>query len=136
MNDDLYKAYILDVYKNMHNKHSLENAVVMEEGYNASCGDKLKIYIQLDNNIVTDMSFTGEGCILSQVSAEVLSDIMKGKTIANIEAFTITDLLDTLGIHPLPTRIRCIELSLKAEKEGLRKQQNNGKEKEVTAKEQ
>ncbi len=112
MDDDMYRQYILDVYHHMQHKYIIDNATHTYTGFNASCGDQVKIFLHAEDGIIQDISFTGEGCLLSQVSAEMICAFAKGKRMKEIEEMHLDTLLDILGIHPTPTRLKCIELAL------------------------
>lgn len=114
--DTIYRAFLFDVYRNMQHKHSLEqNAHTFSyEMYNAACGDKICMHIAMNdtNTTIQDMSFTGEGCLLSSVSAELLADQYIGEDINALLTIDLASQLERMGIHPAPTRMKCIELPL------------------------
>src|ERR1044072_5786945 len=87
MNDlqDLYQEVILDHNKNPRNFKELEDADLKAEGYNPLCGDKINVYLKLDDNKITDISFEGSGCAISKSSASMMTTALKGKTIEEAE---------------------------------------------------
>ena len=77
---DIYKQVIIENTKEKENKKEIEG--ISKEGVNPSCGDELKIYVKMneDNSIIQEISFTGRGCAISEASANIMSEILKGKT--------------------------------------------------------
>ncbi len=117
--DDLYRELILDHYKNPHNYGTLEPADISYEDDNPLCGDRVRIDIRLDNqNRVSEVRFSGKGCAISQASASMLTDEIKGKTLEELRHFDKQDLLDLLGIPLSPVRLKCALLALKVLKAG------------------
>ncbi len=117
--DDLYRELILDHYKNPHNYGTLEPADISYEDDNPLCGDRIRIDIRLDNqNRVSEVRFSGKGCAISQASASMLTDEIKGKTLEELRHFDKQDLLDLLGIPLSPARLKCALLALKVLKAG------------------
>ena len=80
MVDDLYQEIILDHSKRPRNCHAMEDANRKAEGYNPLCGDKLKLYLKMENDVVEDASFVGSGCAISTASASLMTESLKGKT--------------------------------------------------------
>ncbi len=83
---DLYQEMIVDHSRRPRNFRKLEDANRHSDGYNPLCGDKVSIYLKLENDSVTDISFQGSGCAISTASASLLTEILKGKTRAEAEA--------------------------------------------------
>ena len=127
MIDDLYQETILDHSKRPRNHHAMEDATRKAEGYNPLCGDKLRLYLKMDGDIVQDASFEGSGCAISTASASLMTDSLKGKTRAEamklMEKFH--DLLTTdtpaakdlgklvvfCGVRDYPARVKCATLA-------------------------
>lgn len=82
---ELYQAVILDHHKRPHNYRVIEPADAHAEGHNPLCGDKVTIYLKLDGDRVTDVSFQGQGCAISQASASMMTDALKGKSREEID---------------------------------------------------
>jgi nitrogen fixation NifU-like protein len=119
--DDLYRELILEHSKHPHNAGSIEHPDVSHEEYNPLCGDKIRIDLRIQDGIITDIKFQGRGCAISQASASLLTDEMKGQPLDAVRAFGKEEMLDLIGI-PLghnPVRIKCALLSLKALKAGV-----------------
>ena len=119
--DDMYREIILEHYKHPHNAGTLEQPDVSHEDSNPLCGDRIRIDLQIADGIITDVRFQGRGCAISQASASLLTDEIKGKPIEAVAAFNKDEMLDLIGI-PLdknPVRIKCALLALKTLKTGV-----------------
>ena len=126
---DLYQELILDHGRRPRNFRPLDGATRSAEGYNPLCGDKVKIYVRMDGDIVKDISFEGAGCAISTASASIMTETLKGKTRAEAEELfqTFHDLvtgrqaqLDApelgklavfSGVSEFPIRVKCATLS-------------------------
>ena len=116
--DDLYREYILEHYKRPHNwsppAAPLEDADLEFEDNNPLCGDELKVQIKLDESRrVAEVLFSGHGCAISQASASMASDEIKGMPVKELLALDRSFILDLLGIEISATRMKCALLSLK-----------------------
>jgi nitrogen fixation protein NifU and related proteins len=117
MDDQLYREYILEHYKYPHNHGSLEQADMEAHDLNPLCGDELTFQISLDQDgKVKDVAFDGHGCAISQASASMLSDELKGLTTEELLKLDRQAVLDLLGIDISATRMKCAMLSLKVVK--------------------
>jgi len=110
--DDLYRDYILEHYRRPHNFGILENPDARYEGANPLCGDRITMMLAIRDGIVADVAFSGRGCAISQASASLLTDEIKGKPVEEVAAMTPDDVLDLLGIEISPARLKCALLSL------------------------
>ena len=79
---DLYQQVIFDHYRRPHNFHEIPGADHSAEGHNPLCGDRVKLELSLENDVVKEVGFRGEGCAITTASASMMTDIIKGKTIA------------------------------------------------------
>jgi nitrogen fixation protein NifU and related proteins len=109
--DDLYRDYILEHSRRPHNFGVIDEPSASYEGSNPLCGDRITLQIGVDGDTVARVGFTGRGCAISQASASLLTDEIKGKPVAEVEAFRADDLLDLLGIDISPARLKCAMLS-------------------------
>jgi nitrogen fixation NifU-like protein len=127
MVDDLYQDLILDHSKRPRNCHAMADATRNAEGYNPLCGDKLKLYVKMDGDIVKDVSFVGSGCAISTASASLMTESLKGKT--REEALKLLDKFHDLlttdtpvtkdlgklvvfcGVRDYPARVKCATLA-------------------------
>lgn len=118
--DDLYRETIIDRYKNPRYRGSLEPNDITFEDDNPLCGDHIRIDLRVDaNDIVTEALFDGQGCAISQASADLLLEEIQGKNLAYVKTLNKDDLLDLLGIELGPVRLKCALLSLKVLKAGV-----------------
>ena len=109
--DDLYRDYILEHYRRPHNFGVIEEPSATFEGANPLCGDRITMQLGVKDGVVEEIGFTGRGCAISQASASLLTDEVKGKPVEAVEAFRADDLLDLLGIDISPARLKCAMLS-------------------------
>jgi nitrogen fixation NifU-like protein len=109
--DDLYRDYILEHYRRPHNFGPLADPSVTREGANPLCGDRITLQLTVRDGVVAEVGFTGRGCAISQASASLLTDEIKGKALVDVAAFGADDLLDLLGIDISPARLKCAMLS-------------------------
>ena len=109
--DDLYRDYILEHSRRPHNFGVIEDPSASFEGSNPLCGDRITLQIGVRDGRVERVGFTGRGCAISQASASLLTDEIKGKPIGDVAAIRADDLLDLLGIDISPARLKCAMLS-------------------------
>ena len=109
--DDLYRDYILEHYRRPHNFGPIEDASAEHEGSNPLCGDRITMQLRVRDGLVEAVGFTGRGCAISQASASLLTDEIKGKPLADVASFRADDLLELLGIEISPARLKCAMLS-------------------------
>ena len=130
---DLYQEVILDHGRHPRNRRALEDANHLAHGENPLCGDKLVVFVKLnDSGIIEDVSFEGQGCVISTASASLLTEVMKGKSIAEAEKLYASfhtlathgeappvegleddmDRLEVLsGVRDYPVRVKCATLA-------------------------
>lgn len=109
--DDLYRDYILEHYRRPHNFGVVEEPSATYEGANPLCGDRITMQLRVKDGVVEQVGFTGRGCAISQASASLLTDEVRGKPVDEVAAFGASDLLDLLGIDISPARLKCAMLS-------------------------
>lgn len=129
--EDLYREIILDHYKSPRNRGSLEPPAVRAEGHNPLCGDEIEVFIAVEDDKVSDIKISGQGCSISQSSASMMSAAVKGKPIAEVRALIsrfkhmmsieedgepdisapLGDLEALTGVVKFPVRIKCAVLS-------------------------
>ena len=118
--DDLYRDQIIDRYKNPRHKGELDPHDFSYEDDNPLCGDRIRIDVRVDaNGRVTDASFSGVGCAISQASADLLTETIVGKSMEEVKRLSKDDILELLGIELGPVRLKCALLSLKVLKAGI-----------------
>ncbi len=127
---ELYQQVILDHNKSPRNFRVIENANHYSEGFNPLCGDRIDVYLDVENGIVKDISFQGRGCAISKASASLMSSMVKGKTVEEAEKLfekfhdLITGKLDDdpdikelgklavfAGVRDFPARVKCASLA-------------------------
>jgi nitrogen fixation NifU-like protein len=108
----MYQEQILDHYKNPRNFGRIENATVHHHEYNPLCGDEVDFYLLIKNGKIADVKIDGHGCAISQASASMLSEHIKGKTLEESKKLSKQDILEMLGIPISPVRLKCALLSL------------------------
>lgn len=108
----LYQDQILDHYRNPRNYGSLEHATHHADAKNPTCGDSLHMDIAVENGTISDVRFSGSGCAISQASASLLSEAVRGKRVTDALALDPTAVLKLIGVPLSPNRMKCGLLSL------------------------
>jgi len=124
---ELYQQVILDHSRSPRNFLKLDGANRIAEGHNPLCGDRVTVYLRLENDVIRDVSFQGEGCAISKASASMMTELLKGKSKAEAQKIftkfhdmvtTGTPNLDDLGklgvfagVNRFPARVKCAILS-------------------------
>jgi nitrogen fixation NifU-like protein len=105
--------FLLDHYENPRNRGKIENPDITMSWGNPGCGDVLTLYLKIDEaERITDISFEGEGCTVSQASASILTDKLQGQPLAYAESLTPDDIINWVGREVMFTRPRCALLAL------------------------
>ena len=134
--DQLYRSVIMDHYKKPRNKGVLEESNITIDMNNPTCGDVIHLTLQVDEGIVKDAKFEGDGCSISMASASMMTQIVKGKKVEEaLKAATIFsdmmlgkdvddsidlgDLEALAGVSKFPARIKCATLAWKAMEKGV-----------------
>lgn len=118
--EDLYRELIIDRYKNPLYRGILNPNDITFEDDNPLCGDHIRIDLRVDGSErVVEAAFSGEGCAISQASADLLIEAIIGKTLTEVKAMSKEDVLDLIGIQLGPVRLKCALLSLKVVKAGV-----------------
>ena len=135
--DQLYRSVIMDHYKNPRNKGSLDENTVTIDMNNPTCGDRIHLTLKLNDGIVEDAKFDGEGCSISMSSASMMTQIVKGKKLdealelAEIfskmmlgqdfddEKYDLGDVEALQGVAKFPARIKCATLAWRAMEKGV-----------------
>ena len=134
--DDLYRELLLDHYRHPHNKGTLEQATAKAEGFNPLCGDEIAVDLVVDAGVVTEVTFHGRGCSISQASGSMMTDAVKGHTpeeaLALVEAFKrimthpeeeipeeLGDLEAFQGVAKFPVRVKCATLAWRVLEDGI-----------------
>ena len=133
--EDLYREIILDHHRNPRNRGELPPPAPHAVGHNPLCGDEIDVYLQVENDVITDVKVGGQGCSISQSSASMMSQAIKGKPVAEVRALVrrfkgmmsipdehgdanepdpavkLGDLEALQGVVKFPVRIKCATLS-------------------------
>lgn len=134
--DDLYKEVILDHYKSPRNKREMAEATVSCQRNNPLCGDEITLHAQIHEGAVSEIAFEGQGCSISQASASMLTEAIKGKTVTESEELSAAfrgmmqgevepdeeafgDLVALKGVAKYPVRIKCAVLAWDVLQEAL-----------------
>lgn len=117
--DDMYRDWILDHYKHPRNFGPLENPDISHQEDNPLCGDVITIQLKLKDGSVEAARFQGRGCAISQASASILTEMLQGKSLKEVQGFGKAAILEALGIEVNPGRIKCALLSVKTLQLGL-----------------
>jgi nitrogen fixation protein NifU and related proteins len=134
--DELYRELILDHYRNPRNREPLQSPAVVAEGYNPLCGDEVELRLNIEGDVISGVSFTGRGCSISQASGSMMTEAVKGKTVAQARAiaalFTrmmtdpefvpeedVGDLEALQGVAKYPVRVKCATLAWHALQDAL-----------------
>jgi nitrogen fixation NifU-like protein len=112
MDDELYKANILDHYRNPRHHGVIDSYTIKEEGKNPSCGDFQTLYLNLKGEVLTQGSFTGEGCAISQAASSMLLEKVIGGSTKEIFTMTDKDMRALLGVPIGESREKCMMLGL------------------------
>ncbi len=135
--EDLYREIILDHYRTPRNRGELEPPAVRAEGHNPLCGDEIQVYLDVTDGVVSDIKVAGQGCSISQSSASMMSQAVKGKSLLEVRALVrrfkgmmsvdeadadeaeeaaaaavkLGDLEALQGVVKFPVRIKCATLA-------------------------
>ncbi len=126
---ELYQEVILDHNRRPHNFRALPDANRRADGYNPLCGDRLTVFLRIEDDLVRDASFTGSGCAISKASASLMTDAVKGKTLQETDALfdafhsmvtsdgagepaaALGKLAALAGVREFPVRVKCASLA-------------------------
>jgi nitrogen fixation NifU-like protein len=125
---DLYQEVILDHNRRPRNFRALAGASHRAEGYNPLCGDRLTLYLQVAGDTIEDVTFEGAGCAISKASASMMTEALKGRTLADASALfarfhrmvttppdqpveDMGKLSSLAGVREFPVRVKCASLA-------------------------
>ncbi len=140
--DQLYRSVIMDHYKTPRNKGTIENDSINIEMNNPTCGDRIHLTLQVEEGIVKDAKFDGEGCSISMASASMMTQAVKGKDVETAlglsktfsdmmlgkeydESEDLGDIEALQGVSKFPARIKCATLAWKAMEKGVHEQEKS-----------
>ncbi|MFC4713921.1 Fe-S cluster assembly sulfur transfer protein SufU [Planococcus dechangensis] len=140
--DQLYRQVIMDHYKTPRNKGTLEEDSVNIEMNNPTCGDRIQLTLQVEDGIVKDAKFDGEGCSISMASASMMTQAVKGKDVDTAlkmsgifsdmmlgkeydDSIDLGDIEALQGVSKFPARIKCATLAWKAMEKGVHNEEKS-----------
>lgn len=117
---DMYRQQILDHYKNPRNYGKLEDPTFTHVGENPMCGDTIEIDVRLDDDeeVIQNLAFRGDGCAISQAAASMLTEMLVGNTIEELNEMDRDDMIEMLGVDISPMRVKCAVLAEKVAQDG------------------
>lgn len=118
--NDIYSKHIIELYKNPSNFGLLENPTYEKTEYNSVCGDEITVHVLVKNGKISNVKFSGSGCVLSIVASSLLTNKIKGMKIKDVMGMKKKDIFKLLKIPIIPSRIKCALLPLEATKKALR----------------
>ncbi len=135
---ELYQEIIIDHNRNPRNHHPMTDPSSQAIGYNPMCGDKLTVYLKLEQDRVQDLSFVGCGCAISQASASLMTEALKGKTVKEAhelfhrfhqlvttdeeQTVSLDKLAVLAGVRAFPARVKCATLAWHTFEAALKKE--------------
>jgi nitrogen fixation NifU-like protein len=125
---ELYQEVILDHNRRPRNFRTIDDASRTQQGFNPLCGDRLTLYVKLEGDVIRDVAFQGSGCAISKASASLMTEALKGKTLAearstfdrfhdmvtsspDVPAPDLGKLSVLAGVREFPTRVKCASLA-------------------------
>lgn len=125
---ELYQEIIIDHNRNPRNHHPMPDATAQANGFNPLCGDKLTVYLKLEDGVIVDVSFVGCGCAISQASASLMTEALVGKTVEEAhqlferfhtmvtkdddnQLLSLDKLAVLAGVRAYPARVKCATLA-------------------------
>ncbi len=121
----LYQAVILDHSKHPRNCGLIDHPTHHGESKNPTCGDSLSLDLLIQEDLISEVYFHGQGCAISQAAASLLSEVIKGKPVETALALGPDDILSLLGVELSPNRLKCALLSLETLKKTLASDSEN-----------
>lgn len=108
-----YIEFILDHFNNPRNQGAIDDPDILVNGGNPGCGDVVTLYVKVDqDNCVTDVKFEGKGCTISMAGASLITEMVIGKTLQEIEEMPYAALIDQMGEDVVKSRLRCATLGI------------------------
>lgn len=126
--DELYQELILEHGMHPHHFGDLPSATHQGKGLNPVCSDEIIVYLKIEDKKIVDIRFQGAGCVLSQASASMMTDLIKGKSLAEFDSLfsefrnlltqekpeknsRLKDLMAFEGVKNFPMRVKCVTLA-------------------------
>ena len=112
--DDLVQEEMMELYKDPHNHGVVKNATAKFHDFNPVCGDEITVTLRVEKNIIEEVKFMGQGCVISQAAASLVTDHVTGKKTSAVLRMQQDDVLDLIPIEVSYQRMKCALLALKA----------------------
>lgn len=116
---DLYREELLDHYKHPRNKGTLPDPTHTSAHANRSCGDDISIQLHVEDGVIRDIAFDGQGCAVSIAAVSMVTERLKGKPLSEVDALTDNDMSDMLGTTLTPSRMNCAMLGVRVIRNAL-----------------
>ena len=116
----LYSETLLDHFRHPRNYGDLPAADISYESFNPLCGDRIRIAVKLNDRVVQDARFKGDGCAISTAAASLLTEMIRGATLESLSSLPDDHLISALESNIQPARIQCALLPLEALRSGLK----------------
>lgn len=110
--DQMYREHILDHYRNPRNHGRLDSGLHFHD-HNPLCGDEIEMFVRVVDGLIADVTFEGKGCAISQASASMLTEYVKGRDVAQISSMNRESMSELVGVHVSVQRVKCMMLPLK-----------------------
>ncbi|PIO00669.1 Fe-S cluster protein [archaeon CG10_big_fil_rev_8_21_14_0_10_43_11] len=116
---DMYQEHVLDHFAHPRNKEHVKNANALASNVNPLCGDTIGIEIRVKEGVIKTIGFTGTGCAISQASASIITEFVKGKKISAVKRMTSDDVFDVIGVPVTNARKKCALLAFQTIRKAL-----------------
>lgn len=129
-----YIEYLLDHFQNPRNRHRMEDASIQLGGGNPGCGDLITVYLKIDDDgRVTEASFEGEGCTISQAGGSIITELISGMTLDDIKELGTATMIEEMGEDVVKSRVRCATLALGTAQAAVDEFRNAGRRADLAA---
>ena len=116
---DLYRQQLLDHYQNPHNFKILDDATHEAYAVNPLCGDDITIFLKIKDQIIEDISFQSQSCLVTMATASIVTDFLKGKSVTEVDALALENIIELLGTPLTSSRQQCALVVLNAVKKAI-----------------
>lgn len=116
---DLYKQQLLDHYQNPHNFRILDDATHEAYAVNPLCGDDITVFLKIKDQMIEDISFQSQSCLVTMATASIVTDFLKGKTLKQISELSLDNIIELLGTPLTSSRQQCALVVINAVKKAI-----------------
>ena len=114
-----YSAVVLEHFRRPRNRGTLAEPTMAQEGVNPLCGDRVKIELRIEGNTVREARFSANACAICVASASILTELLQGASLDEVETLSVDDLVGSLKAEIPPARVQCVRLPLTVLHTGL-----------------